>query len=188
MSDEAFHIGDRALFDRLKALGLPGGSGPVAPQEGQGLPEGEDLMYLAAWMERRAEGGSHDTENALTETVEAMLAADPTLLDDVVALTPPLPPDLPSPDFLARVQALVPPQDAAAVVVPFRLSRSSDAVQPQKPRNVWLSWGALAACLACIAVVGFNMGIEAEQNINTSTDQMSIDILDAPNAVLDGTS
>lgn len=117
------------------------------------VPRGEiPPLLLAAWTERRL---SEDE----TEAVEASLCDDADLLDDALAIMAQgaevelAALEVPSAALLARLQALVP--EPTATVVPIRpVARRSS----RRSVGVWLSWGAVAASVALVSFVGFDLG------------------------------
>ena len=155
MDDPPFEP-DRALFERWRAA-----AGSDAPRDAL------DALTLAAYAEGRL-------DEAAAERVEAALAADPELLDTLLALRAPAEAALPSQELIRAAQALVPP--AEAVVVPF--ARPAAAARPLK---AWLAWGALAASLLLVSTAGFGVGMLTGSAVNataTSSDESPSDLLD----------
>jgi hypothetical protein len=119
-----------------------------------------DPVLLAAYLD----GSLNEAEAAM---LEQRLAADPVA------------PEIPSARFIARAQALV----GTATILPF-------APRPAAPRRMvtaWAAWGAVAASLVLISLVGFSLGMQTERNFNGSTGLgISIDILDQSSGLGDG--
>jgi hypothetical protein len=125
-----------------------------------------DPMLLAAYLEGRL----GEDEAA---PLEQLLAADPAALDDLIACDP-VTPEIPSTAFIARAQALV----GTATILPFA---------PRRVVTAWAAWGAVAASLVLISLVGFSLGMQTERNFNGSTGiGTSIDILDQSSGLGDG--
>jgi hypothetical protein len=167
MNDDAPFQFDRTLYERWR-------SHESAPAES---PAALDPMLFAAYLEGRL-------DEADAVALEQLFAADPEALDDLLdSGAHPVAPEIPSADFILRAQALVP---AAADV------RPEAAVLPFTPRltprprvAAWAAWGAVAASLVLISLVGFNLGMQTERNFNDSTGiGTSIDILDQSSGVL----
>lgn len=136
---------DRLFLNRLSAAVAAGETaGPVS------TPTADDML-LAAWLE----GQLAEDEAA---PIEAALLDDPDLLEDLLALR--LGPGAhPAPEaaVIARACGLVDgegQEPGAATVVAF--ARPA----PAKPRPLFilLSWGAVAASVALVSLVGFNLG------------------------------
>jgi hypothetical protein len=169
MSHDLPDMDDRTLFQRLAR--------PAAPAD-----RTPDAMALAAWLD-----GQDEADAA---AVEAALAADPALFDDLRALRPPVQPETPSPAFLARAQALVPAAAESAptgTVLPFRQRK---AALPTRRAGTWLAWSAVAASVACIAVAGFNLGSQFGETFYPTTSaadqhETAVDSLDAAASVTD---
>lgn len=160
MNDDAPFQPDRTLYERWR-------SHESVPAELTEL----DPMLLAAYLDGRL-----DEDQAAT--LEQLLAADPAALDDLLACAP-VTPEIPSAAFIARAQALV----GSAAILPF-------ALRPARPRRMvtaWAAWGAVAASLVLISLVGFSLGMQTERNFNGSTGVgTSIDILDQSSGLGDG--
>jgi hypothetical protein len=153
MDDPPFER-DRALFAQWRAAAAePMASAP-------------DALLLAAY----AEGRLTEAEAA---PVEAALAADPALLDTLLALRQPAEPAQPSTMSIQAAQALVAGQ-SDPVVVPFRrraagLGRFSGG----------LAWAAVAASLLLVSMVGFDLGVRTEHVVNaTASADSPSDLLD----------
>jgi hypothetical protein len=147
----------RALYLRWRAA-LP--SQPPADIE---------PLTLAAWIDR----GMTDAHG---DEIERTIAVDPTLLDELAALSLPLSPEAASPAFLARAQSLIAADGEAhsAAVLPFDRGRqrqraAAGPVRRQPPS--WFSIGALAASLAIVSMAGFGVGITLGQQIAPTTLQ-----------------
>lgn len=163
MNDDAPFQLDRALFARWRSHE----SVPAEP------PAALDPMLLAAYLDGRL-------DEASAAPLERLLMADPSALDDLIECKAhPVGPEIASASFLSGAQALIPQDPATATILPFT-SRTT-------PRRVtaWAAWGAVAASLILISLVGFNVGMQTERNINGATGTgTSIDILDQSSALL----
>jgi len=161
MNDDAPFQPDRTLYERLR-------SHESVPAKS---PLDLDPMLLAAYLEGRL-------GEAEAAPIEAILAADPAALDDLIAYDP-VTPEIPSAAFITKAQALV----GGATILPF-------APRPAPPRRLvtaWAAWGAVAASLVLISLVGFSLGMQTERNFNGSTGiGTSIDILDQSSGLGDG--
>jgi anti-sigma factor RsiW len=151
MDDPPFEP-DRALVERWRAA-----VDAAAPPP--------DAMILAAYAEGRL-------DDAAAEQVEAALAADPELLDTLLALRAPAETALPSPALIRSTQALV---AADPVVVPF-IRRAA----PARGLNAWLAWGAVAASLLLVSLAGFDLGMQTGHAVDTVSvsDDSPSDLLD----------
>jgi hypothetical protein len=165
MNDDAPYQFDRTLYERWR-------SHESAPAE---HPAALDPMLFAAYLEGRL--GEADAA-----ALEHLFAADPEALDDLIdSEARPVAPEIPSAAFILRAQALVPNA---------RDARPEAAVLPFTPRSrprvaAWAAWGAVAASLVLISLVGFNLGMQTERNFNGSTGiGTSIDILDQSSGLL----
>ncbi len=134
---------DRVFLNRLAA------ADPAGEMTGREAMPAVDEMLLAAWLE-----GQLDEEEAAP--IERALLDNPELLEDLAALRlgarqhP-----VADPALVARACALVPAGGvASAAVVPFVRPASAKP----RPLSVWLSWGAVAASVAVVSLVGFNLG------------------------------
>ena len=136
MSDDAPFEPDRQLFEQWRS------------HSAGAAVERPDMLTLAAYLEGRLD------EDA-AEAVEAALAADSALLDQVLDLRQPIEPESPPPAVLVRAQALV---GTSSNIVPLRRAARSPRVAP------WAAWGAVAASLVLVSMVGFNLGISTEQD------------------------
>ena len=161
MTDDAPLPEDRALYEQWRSHESIE-AGPDAAL---------DPLLLAAYLEGRLD----ETGAA---ALDALFAADPSALDDLLDLrNAPLVPEIPSAAFIRGAQALVP---APATVLPFRPRAAT-------PRRVspWAAWGAVAASLVLISMVGFDLGMQTERNFDEGTGLgVSIDILDQSAAPL----
>ena len=161
MNDDAPFQPDRTLYERLRSH---------ESQPAESLLE-LDPMLLAAYLDGRL----GEDEAA---PLEALLAADPTALDDLIACDP-VTPEIPSAAFIAKAQALV----GGATVLPF----TPRSAPPRRLVAAWAAWGAVAASLVLISLVGFSLGMQTERNFNGSTGLgTSIDILDQSSGLGDG--
>jgi hypothetical protein len=151
MDDPPFEP-DRALFARWRA----------AADQAAAL----DALPLAAY----AEGRLGEAEAA---PIEAALAADPALLDTLIALRFVAETAAPSPGLIATAQALVPAK-ANPVLVAFR------------PRASLVgriaAWGAVAASLLVVSLAGFDLGVRTEHAVSAEAGY------DAPADLLDPSS
>ena len=141
MSDATPFESDRPLYERWRSSM----TGPAVPPP--------DMLTLAAYLDGRL-------DEAAAEPVEAALATDPALLEALLELRRPLTPENPSPALIAHAQAVV-ENGQAPVVVPFR-GRAHRA----GPIGAWAAWGAVAASLVVVSLVGFDLGIRTEQAIS----------------------
>ena len=152
MTDSA-HDADRALYARWRKN---------RPAE-EAAP---DALALARYAE-------FDLDEDEAASVELALAADPALFDDVMAARRPGDPDAVPEDVMARALALVGGHEGAAVVaIPAR--RPS---WPVRYRSM-MTWGALAACLVAVSVMGFGLGVEAQEAVDDSASAVPVDLLD----------
>src|SRR5579859_7544795 len=110
MDDPPFEP-DPSLVARWRAAG---GVQPVESEAAGPAATGPDALTLAAYADGRLDA-------AEAERVEAALAADPELLDTLLALRLPPATETPSAALIRSAQALVSAASAAAdpVVVPF---------------------------------------------------------------------
>lgn len=154
MDDPPFEP-DRALFARWHAARDAAATAPALP----------DALTLAAYAEGRL-------GEAAAEAVEAALAADPELLDTLLALRAP-PRAAASAALIRSAQALV---RAEPVVVPFPVRKPAAA----RPVRAWLAWGAVAASLLLVSVAGFNLGAATSHAVDTTAagDESPSDLLD----------
>ena len=152
MDDPPFEP-DRALFARWRARDA---DAPAMP----------DALTLAAYAEGRL-------DEAAAESVEAALAADPDLLETLLALRAPPEPEAASAALIRSAQALV---RAEPVVVPFPTRKPAAA----RPVKAWLAWGAVAASLLLVSVAGFNLGAATSHAVDTTAagDESPSDLLD----------
>lgn len=134
---------DRLFLNRLAAIDSAG------KVTGNDAGSAVDDMLLAAWLEGQL-------DEAEAAPIEEALLGDTELLDDIVALRlgarqhP-----VPDSTVVERACALVSAVGvASAEVVPF----ARPAAAKPRPLSVWLSWGAVAASVAIVSLVGFNLG------------------------------
>jgi hypothetical protein len=163
MNDDAPYQFDRTLYERWR-------SHESAPAE---APAALDPMLFATYL-----GGRLDEADAAV--LEQLFAADPEALDDLIdSGAHPVVPEIPSAGFILRAQALIPATPAV---------RPEAAVLPFAPRPrvaAWAAWGAIAASLVLISLVGFSLGMQTERNFNGATGiGTSIDILDQSSGLL----
>jgi len=168
MNDDAPFQPDRTLYERWRSHESISAKPPTESAE----PSAElDPMLLAAYLEGRL--GEADAV-----PLERLLAADPAALDDLIDWrAQPIVPEAASAAFIRRAQDLVP----AATILPF-VPRPA----PNRPAvTAWAAWGAVAASLVLISLVGFSLGMQTERNFNGSTGVgTSIDILDQSSGLL----
>jgi hypothetical protein len=163
MNDDAPFQPDRTLYERWRSRESDPADAPASAL---------DPMLLAAYLEGRL---GEDEAAAL----ERQLALDPDALDDLVAWTP-VAPEIPSAAFIAAAQGLV----GGATILPFA---PRPAAAPRRVVTAWAAWGAVAASLVLISLVGFNLGMQTERNFNDVTGVgTSIDILDQSSGLGDG--
>jgi anti-sigma factor RsiW len=129
-------------------------------------PATPDALTLAAYAEGRL-------DDAAAEAVEAALAADPDLLDTLLALRAPPEIESASAALILSAQSLV---RAEPVVVPFPSRKPA----PSHPVKAWFAWGAVAASLLLVSVAGFNMGLATGHPADAATagDESPSDLLD----------
>jgi len=172
MNDDAHFQPDRALFERWRSHEPASVETPTALDL--------DPMLLAAYLDGRL-------DEAAAAPIERLLAADPEALGDLVDLKAhPVAPEIASAAFVRNAQALVSPAlvSPAATILPFA---ARPAAHRSAPRRVtaWAAWGAVAASLILISLVGFDVGMQTERNINDASGSgASIDILDQSNVLL----
>lgn len=131
-------------------------------------PDRPDALTLAAYAEGRL-------DEAAAEAVEAALAADPELLDTLLALRAPIEPEVASVALIRSAQSL---GRGEPVVVPFPAPRPGAAAP--RPVKAWLAWGAVAASLLLVSAAGFDLGLKTEHTINATAaiDDSPSDLLD----------
>lgn len=161
MNDDAPFQPDRTLYERW--------------QSRESVPADTDAeldpMVLAAYLEGRL---SEDESVPL----ERLLSTDPAALDDLIACDP-VTPEIPSAAFISQAQALV----GTATVLPF----APREAPPRRVMTAWAAWGAVAASLVLISLVGFSLGMQTERNFNGSIGLgTSIDIIDQSSSLGDG--
>jgi len=152
MTDSA-HDADRALYERWRK-NRPAEA--VTP----------DALALA----RYAEFGLDEDE---ADAVELALATDLALFDDVIAARRRSDPDAVPEAVMARALALVGEHQGASIVA-FPGRRRS---WPARYRSA-MTWGALAACLVAVSVMGFGLGVDAQQAIDDTASAVPVDLLD----------
>ena len=168
MDDRALSLHDREFLDRLLSGGKDGTVASARPPK-------IELQQLAAWLERRLS----DEESA---EVELALALDPELLSDMIAIARDQNVSAPvSEKLLNDLVALGPanlPQTATLVSFP----------PPRRPpirraAGTLLSWCAIAASVAVISLVGFDLGTFMGKQAISQTS--ASDVLQVPNDDLD---
>jgi anti-sigma factor RsiW len=122
-------------------------------------------MTLAAYAE-------HRLDEAAAEAVEAALAADPALLDDWLAARIAAAAETVSDDFVRQARRAVPEKAVAGQIVPFRPAQATSVRR-------MLGWGAVAASLLVVGMVGFSLGIDAQQTIDTPNSAVPIDLFES---------
>jgi anti-sigma factor RsiW len=165
MTDDAPLQLDRALYERWRSHGAAAAK-PTAEL---------DPMLLAAYLEGRL-------DEAESSAVEALLATDPAALDDLIDLAGrPTVPEVPSAVVIRDAQALIAVPAAASTIVRFPARELRPANRRLAP---WAAWGAVAASLVLISLVGFGLGMQTSRNFNTvSGSGTAIDILDQAGAL-----
>ncbi len=165
MSDQPFEETEaRALWRRVSGAAEP------VPEE----ISAEDASLLAAWLEGRLDGGAR-------EAFEARLAASPAPRQALAALDAEAPPaQVAAPAaVLDRAKGLVAP-DRAKPARGGLLSR----LHPDSLFGGLVEWGAAAALLVLVSVVGFDMGSAAAdialQAEEPATTDVALDIDDGP--------
>lgn len=134
-------------------------------------PETADALTLAAYAEGRL-------DDAAAEAVEAALAADPALLDTLLALRQPAATAIPSIALIRSAQALVAPTGQASIL-PFRRNITAHSHSPIARARGWLAWGTVAAGLMIVSMAGFNLGIHTAEAFNPpAVADMTSDLLD----------
>jgi len=123
-----------------------------------------DALSLAEFAEHRLDGPE-------AAAVEAFLAADPSLAEDVALASrateiPPRIGDAALAATIARAAALVPaPPEAAKAarhnVLPFRTARPAASSPAPSSWRLAARWGVLAASLALVSWLGFALGSDA---------------------------
>jgi anti-sigma factor RsiW len=155
---------DRALAMRWRRAR----SGPIAPEPMAAVPL--DPSLLAAYVEGRL-------SEAESLPVEMALAADPALLDTLIALRQPAIPAIPSAALIRSAQALV-AGAADPVVVPFA-RRSAE----RRGFKAWVAWGAVAASLLIVSTAGFSLGMstggvaDTPPGLESPSDLLDLSIL-----------
>src|SRR5579859_6247623 len=145
MDDPPFEP-DPSLVARWRAAG---GVQPVESEAAGPAATAPDALTLAAYAEGRLDA-------AEAERVEAALAADPELLDTLLALRLPPATETPSAALIRSAQALVSaPSAADPVVVPFGRRPAREVPPPRL--KAWLAWGAVAASLLLVSLAGFDL-------------------------------
>jgi hypothetical protein len=168
---------DRALWRRWSTMDKAKSEGLV----GEAPP---DALTLAEFAENRLSGPE-------AVAVEALLAANPLLAEDVAAASrlaeiAPRIGDAALAATIARAAALVPARSAAASrdradknILPFRAARPSARPWPMAAR-----WGALAASLALVSWLGFALGSDAYGDLASLDGQagsrLADELLDPP--------
>ncbi|HWK45988.1 MAG TPA: hypothetical protein VNT30_14800 [Stellaceae bacterium] len=143
---------------------------------GEGGIEPLDPMVLAAYAEGRL-------DPAAAEAVEIHLLTDSEALETLAAIASPGHRAIDADRLIARATALVPN-------VP---SRPADRIVPLPARTsglrAYAAWGAMAASLLVVSLVGFNVGRSAEHALDPARYQAATDLPDPtltlfPNDVL----
>lgn len=140
-------------------------------------PDAPDALTLAAYAAGRL-------DDAAAEAVEAALAADPVLLDTLLALRQPPETEIPSTALIRSAQALVAPRTGEggtghAGILPFRRNTSDHKRSSIGRARGWLAWGAVAAGLMIVSTAGFNLGMRTAEAFNPPmTADVTSDLLD----------
>ena len=175
MDDRAPSLQDREFLDRLLS-GRKEQDGIVA----SGRPPQIGIPQLAAWLERRLS----DEESV---DVELAMALDPELLSDMLAISREQ--NSLDQNSLATVSekllndlvALGPANlQQTGTLLPFPSSRRSPF---RRTAGTWLSWCAIAASVAVISFVGFDLGTFVGKQAISQT--AASDVLQVPNDDLD---
>lgn len=168
MADRVPSLHDRDFLDHLLSGSKDGTVASARPPQ-------IGFLQLAAWLERRLS----DEESA---EVELALALDPKLLSDMIAITRDQNGSAPvSEKLLNDLVALGPanlPQTATLVSFPPLRRRPF-----QRAARTWLSWCAIAASVAVISFVGFDLGTFMGKQAISQT--AASDVLQVPNDDLD---
>jgi anti-sigma factor RsiW len=151
MTDDVPFERDPALYDRWRSSTPPMSWVP-------------DPLALAAY----ADGRLDEDEAA---AIEAALAADTALLDDWLAVRAGIVDDGAPDDFIRRVEAAVGGQRSAELL-PFE--RPSRRVAQF---GGVIGWGALAASILVVGLLGFGLGFETQEAIDGPAGATSIDLL-----------
>jgi len=169
MDDNPPSLHDREFIKRLSSLGESGADDASADRED--VPS----LRLAAWIEHRL-----PEEEAAA--VELALAHQPHLLGDILLLSRNIGEDAPVSSALSqRLMALVPsPPTDVATVIPF-VTRGPEP--SKRPATLWLSWCAIAASVAVISLVGFDLGTFMGKQ--TIAQTAASDYLQVPNDDVD---
>lgn len=154
MSDDAPLQLNRPLYERWRSTSRA--AAVAAP----------NALVLAAYLDGRL-------SEAEAEGVEAALATDPQLLDAFLDLKRPIVPEIPSTALIREAQAAVP---ATAVIMPFKSPKVGGRTGNSRT-NPWAAWGAVAASLVLVSLVGFDLGIQTERAISWPVgSEMSNDV------------
>jgi len=147
-----------------------------------------DALSLAEFAEHRLDGPE-------AAAVEAFLAADPSLAEDIALAgrateIPPRIGDAALAATIARAAALVPATSEAARqaarhnVLPFRTARPPLSSPAASSWRLAARWGALAASLALVSWLGFALGSDAYGDLaaldGQSGTRLADELLDPP--------
>ncbi len=122
-----------------------------------------DSLAVSAYAERRL-------DETTAEPVERAFAANPEMFDAVLDARRGLTPEPVSAELIARMQAIVPWPASADVIALRPRSRSGYL-------GGVLAWGALAASVLVVSLVGFNLGVETQQKIERPSANAPVDLL-----------
>lgn len=157
MSEEADFERDRSLFDLWRAHARP----VVRP----------DPMLLAAYAEGRL-------DEADAAAVEAALAGDPALLDDVLEARRSVAASPATKAVVSRAQAIRPGPSGRVV-----------ELLPRRPRSARLvagliAWGAVAASVLLVSFVGFHLGVQTQRAFDAPAGSTAVDLLGSGEGVI----
>ena len=150
MTDDAFSDDDKALVERWYAAERHKFVTPNA-------------IELASYAERQ----STETEAAM---IEAALARDLALLDDLLAARHPGPVGAASASVIERAQVLV---SKPAEIIPFTARRGRSVTGLRAA----VVWGAAAASLCLVSLAGFTLGVQTQQSIESPASATPVDLL-----------
>ena len=151
---------DPALFARWRSA--------VAPAYASSEMEPVDALTLAAYLDGRADAAEQ-------ERVEAALLRRPDLLDALLdQKRAPVVAEPPSPALLAAACALVPKAaTASAGILVFRPSAHT-----RRDWRRFVPMSAMAASVALVALLGFDIGLHAQEHLSTSPTAASPNMFD----------
>ncbi len=171
MTDDPKLDSDRALYFSWRAAELRAAAAG-------GDVRRPSAMELASYADRTL-------DDVRKEAVEAAMAGSPHLLREMLALRRGGLPEHASEKFLDRARQLVPSEAPAR--------RGADIVKlapPRKPRRYGLelggivTWGALAASILIVSMLGFNIGMATQQAIEQVPGAAAVDLLEQADPVV----